>query len=157
MIPPFPRDMLSRVFNGDQRMVLAFEELVARLTTAAEQAEGASGAAGTLATAEILTLAPSDLPAAKVLVPGTGIDLAPDGTIATDSTVPASDGGRVIFLVTGDTDLFLPATGVVATTQDIMNYIASAEDYADDAAAAAGGVAVGRIYRTASVLKVRVA
>lgn len=34
---------------------------------------------------------------------------------------------------------------------------ASLSDFADDAAAAAGGVAVGGLYRTASAVKVRVA
>ena len=34
--------------------------------------------------------------------------------------------------------------------------LANVSDYADDSAAAAGGLAVGDVYRTGSVLKIRV-
>ena len=47
------------------------------------------------------------------------------------------------------------ARGKVATLEALTNWAALA-DYADDAAAAAGGVAVGALYRTGSILKVRV-
>lgn len=44
-------------------------------------------------------------------------------------------------------------TAPTSVTQQLSNL----SDYADDAAAATGGVAVGEFYRTGSIVKVRVA
>lgn len=46
-------------------------------------------------------------------------------------------------------------TGTVTLPAAIA--IGTLTDYADDAAAATGGLAVGRLYRTGSIIKVRVA
>lgn len=45
------------------------------------------------------------------------------------------------------------------TVNSLINEVnwSALEDYADDTAAAAGGVPVGALYRTGSVIKVRVA
>lgn len=48
-------------------------------------------------------------------------------------------------------------TDTVAVNSALVDQFAALADYADDTAAAAGGVAVGEYYRTASVVKVRVA
>jgi hypothetical protein len=49
-------------------------------------------------------------------------------------------------------------TSVRVTSAQIQTYVISpAGDYADDAAAAAGGVAVGGLYRNGSILMIRVA
>lgn len=66
---------------------------------------------------------------------------------------PGATGGDVRIVAAGETDVNLslePAgSGVIVTP------IASVREYADDAAAAAGGVPVGGDYRTGSVRKIR--
>jgi hypothetical protein len=49
-------------------------------------------------------------------------------------------------------------TGATLTTPAMSRpSISGLSDYADDAAAAAGGIAVGSTYRTGSIIKVRIA
>lgn len=48
------------------------------------------------------------------------------------------------------------AIGAVATTLSNAAGVDALGDYADDAAAALGGVAVGALYRTGSILKARI-
>jgi hypothetical protein len=156
-IPAFPRDVLAASFNNNPRMITAFEQLLELLVGTLTTVEGASSAVVSLAATEFILAAASEgLTNGRVLADGRGITITYGSGTATISHPIEVDGGEATFLLTGDTNLILPTIGTVATTADIAAYIASAQDYANDAAAAAGGVPIGGIYRTASALKVRV-
>jgi len=160
--PPIRRADLEAFFAGNPRLIYAFErqsQAVAANTAAAGEAKDT---ASSIQVATVLTLTPNDVfENERVVQAGTGIVLSDEGgrlIIALDGDVPRIEGGaNVTFYATAETVLALPDEGTVATTDDIKDYIASAHDFADDAAAAAGGVPVGGIYRTGSALKVRVA
>ncbi len=160
-LPIFPRNMLETVFNGDQRMINSFEVLLNLLSQTITTAELASGAAGTVVTAQFVVTAPDDgLPAASVLTEGQGIDIS-GATVSIDPLeAPLISGSQpVTFISTAPTILALPTTGTVMTTATLLQFfqqLAASPSYADDAAAAAGGVAVGSPYRNGSIVQVRV-
>jgi hypothetical protein len=84
---------------------------------------------------------------------GTGsADLSIRGTStnADVNVVGKGTGGVKLADGAGTAQFWISTTGLFART-------ASLGDYADDAAAAAGGVVVGQLYRTTSTIKVRVA
>lgn len=128
-LPLFPRAMLASVFNGDQRMISTFEDLLNRLKTAVEQAEQASGVSTAVTAAEFILSAPySELTGASVLAAGAGIDLADASgtlTVSVDTTaLPTLSGGNAVtFLTTGATSLLLPTVGTLATLADISGAI----------------------------------
>lgn len=143
------RDDLSRAFPDSPKLVLAFEQLfqsgeaVAGIQTAQAEATGA------LDQATVITLSPNDA-------------FGNERTLAVDSaTMGINDEGAggsvIIYLVNNvvtqggfsctfnlgsDTALDLPSSGRVLTDSFL-----SAGPFASDAAAAAGGVALGRPYR----------
>ena len=67
----------------------------------------------------------------------------------------SADGTKVNIGTAAEDALQIDATA--KTIAGTATYSFLLRDYADDAAAAAGGVPVGGIYRTASALKVRIA
>lgn len=160
-LPPFPRVILDAAFNGDTRMINAFEELLDQLQTALDTVESAGATVVGIAGAEfVLAAASSDLAASLVLQAGRGVSVTPEAGAIVVSHPVAVEGGDATFILTGDTNLILPEIGTVATTADIPAFfssLAGSTSYADDAAAAAGGVPVGGTYRNGSVVQIRIA
>lgn len=160
--PKLTRAQLARALGGDIVVVRAFEQQQQQLAdnTVAVQ----SGAASTVALqdATVLTLSGNEtLTNERILRLGGGLTFDDDGTFFTiRATGPAVTGGAgVTFIVTGETSLILPLVGTVATTADIRAFfaaIAAGASYANDAAAAGGGVSIGGAYRNGSVVQVRV-
>lgn len=161
------RDELTRVFSP--RAAKAFEQMQDTVVSQGETI--GSGIAGTqsLREATFLTLSPNaELPNEYVLTLGPGLRFETSaGEVAIHSDAPQVEGGhRVRFVVPGDATIVLPIVGVVATregTETLANKTLKAPaldglvNALNDAAAAAGGVAVGGMYRNGSALMVRVA
>ena len=166
-----PRDLLSEAFGGNYRLVAAFEEQARVVEDLGQTVETSVAATGAINEATVLTLSPNATFAnERVVRRGLGIGLVDqDGhlTIRIDTrVVPRIAGDReVTFHVTEPSTLLLPPSGRLATVGGAETLssktlarpkISTAGDFADDPAAAAGGVPVGGIYRTGSVVKVRV-
>lgn len=130
----------------------------------------------TIREAAYLTLsANAELPNERVFRWGAGLTLTIGNDTATlklTTEVPRSSGGYTITLVgEGDSSVAVPLTGRLATTQNSETLenktlvapslsapkITGLGDYANDAAAAAAGIPVGGVYRTASALMIRAA
>ena len=170
-LPVLRRDLLHQALGGNVELISAFEQLWEAAETLVRQMEAVTNSTDAAQQAGVITTGPTDaFPGSRVLAEGAGIDLVDDGTtvqIRTDQTVPKVEGGHPVRLIaTGPSHLILPALGTLATTggeetltgktltSPKMNGLI---DYADDTAAAAGGVPIGGSYRTGSALKVRVA
>lgn len=149
-----------------------FEELQQKVLDTEAATTAGVAATDTLANATFVTLsANAELQGERVLSLGSGLafDLSVGGAVAIRLTkvVPRVQGGfSVQLFASGDCVLGLPLAGMLATranAEKLENKTLSAPavidigDYADDVAAAAGGVGVGYVYRTGSTLKVRVA
>lgn len=121
--------------------------------------------------ASYITLsANAELPNERVFRWTTGLKVVVDDNFATISLtaeVPRSSSGfRVNFTTEGDSSVALPLTGRLATTQNVEALenktlvtpkLSGLGDYADDAAADAGGVPIDGVYRTGNALKIRIA
>lgn len=164
------RDLLAQAFPGQLRTQRAFEDLgqdVADNTAAVATTTEATQA---LQDATVLTLsANATLNNERVLALSGGLlgeDVDGQYRLSIDGTVVRSGNTWEVTLIPpGNCTLFLPLTGTLATRAGIETFInktlqtpkiTSIGDYADDTAAAAGGVPVTGVYRTGSTLKVRV-
>jgi hypothetical protein len=170
-LPVLRRDVLMLALGGNPELVSAFEQMYEAAETLIAQMEGVTGDATAVREAGVLTL--SDSPAflsSRVFTVGDGLEMVNDGdllTISIADLVPRIEGSHSArFVVTGDSFLVLPTVGTLATVEGpemLSNKtlatpkLSGVADYADDTAAAAGGVPVGGVYRTASALKMRVA
>lgn len=162
------REALHSVF-GDMRVVRQFETLQERVAASSETVTANVEKTEALEDATFLTLsANAALPNERVLVLGEGLsfDTATEGQVKISASVVATGGHLVQFSSAGPATLALPIAGIVATTSNTETLenktldapsITGLGDYADDTAAAAGGVPVDGIYRNGSVLQVRVA
>jgi hypothetical protein len=107
-----------------------------------------------LATTAFVTVA-DNLKAPLASPTFTGVPAAPTASAATSTTQVATTA----FVTTADNlkaNLASPTfTGTV--TLPVAIAVGALTEYADDSAAASGGLAVGRLYRTGSAIKVRVA
>lgn len=162
---------LAQFFGKNLRLLRAFEQQAADVEANTEGLRTTAVATTRLQDAGVLVLAPnSEFQNERVLQIGRGISADDDGqflTISTSDNVPIVNGGFTLTLaVGGNAVLVAPVTGKLATTENPETFKAKTLDapkitgianYADDVAAAAGGVPVGGLYRTASALKVRVA
>lgn len=170
-VPPLlRRSDLARAFNGDPVLVAAFEQQQEAVAATAEATAGTAQATAAIQDATVLTLSPNDsFTNERIFTPFEGLTAEDDGSlfkVRVDETVARVTGGfDVTFIVTGITNLVLPNTGTLATTsgtETLSNKTINAPklsglgNYADDSAAAAGGVPVGGMYRDGSVLMVRV-
>lgn len=170
-LPPIiSREMLGKYFGGDPRLVAAFEEQSLAVQETATAVQDTVGATEALQDATVLSLSPNAaFTNERILTAGTGLSLSDDGVHATLSVtddVARSSGGFVVtFVPLGDCTLFLPLTGYLATRDGVETFsnktlvapkISGLGNYVDDAAAAAGGISVGGLYRNGSVLMVRV-
>ena len=73
-------------------------------------------------------------------------------TLTKEAGIP-SWGGRLVIQLQG---ILTGVTASVATLGGAGTKLAASNSYANDAAAAAGGVAVGQYYRNGSVVQIRV-
>lgn len=165
------RDLLAVAFPQQPRIQRAFEDQAIAVADTVNATVQAVEATEALQDATYLTLsANTALANERVLALGGGLSgLTETGrfTLSLNSTVARVSGPySVSFVPDGDCTLFLPLTGTLATRAGVevlsnktltSPKVSGIGDYADDAAAALGGVPVGGIYRTASALKVRVA
>lgn len=141
---PLTRDDLSRLFPNNLKAVIAFEQLFLRLGAATEAISAGVDATDALNDATIVTLSPNNtLNNERVL------SVDPSSMTITDtggsvilgllSVIAATYGYRLAFNLGGDTDVTIPYSGTMLTSGIGV--------YADDAAAAAGGVGVGEFYK----------
>lgn len=141
---PLTRDDLSRLFPNNLKAVIAFEQLFLRLGAATEAISAGVDATDALNDATIVTLSPNNtLNNERVLA------VDPSSMTITDtggsvilgllSAIAATYGYRLAFNLGGDTDVTIPYSGTMLTSGIGV--------YADDAAAAAGGVGVGEFYK----------
>jgi len=165
------RNVLSGLFPNDPRAVKAFEQLTFATDETAALASSTAQATGALQDATFLTLSPNDgAPNERVLKLGHGLTASDDGSFLTLSlglgAALVEGGFSVTLRAQGVTDLILPFSGTLATQdgQETFNgktlnapSLSGLGNYANDAAASAGGVAIGGVYRNGSVLQVRVA
>jgi len=170
VIPIIRREVLERVF-GDRKSAQAFEAQQAALGVVSEGTTAALADTASLKEATFVTLsANAELPNEHVLSVGQGLSLIASGTgilLSLSLDAPRTSGGfRVTFVAEGDSTVAVPLTGILATRGNVETLggktldrpsMIGLGDYADDTAAATGGIAVGGVYRTGSALKVRVA
>lgn len=171
-------------FLPNQRAVRAFEETFTAVDENAGAAEGAQQTADqALTDATEAIQATNDIKAATFLTLSLDGTLTNERVLTAGNLIDFDDtgaGGTLIVKVdklsiagaftlgltlTANTALTLPTAGTLATLAGVETLsdktltapkLSGIGDYADDAAAAAGGVPVGGVYRTASALKVRV-
>jgi hypothetical protein len=161
---------LAEAFPGRPRLVRQFELQSKQIDEATNGLQTTAQATQAIQDATVITLSSNaTFTNERVLQIGQGLSAVDDGnklTIRTDQTVPLVNGGFTVNLVvSGTCVLVLPLSGTVATIanpETLTNKTLAAPklsglgDYADDSAAASGGVPVSGIYRTGSALKVRV-
>lgn len=164
------REMLQRWFPGDKRMQRAMEQQRDSIAASEEGLNTTATATQTIQDASVLVLASNGaFNNERVLSLGKGLsgdDRNGVLTIQTSRAVPTVNGGyAVTFVVVGATQVRLPLSGTLATVGNAETLASKTLDapklsglgnYADDTAAATGGVPVGGVYRNGSVLQVRV-
>jgi hypothetical protein len=166
----YTRLMLQKYFAGDERMIRAMEDQQEQVIASTNGLQTTAQATERLEQASVIVLAGNEaFTNERVLNLGRGLNGDDrDGvlTIQTSDIVPLVTGGfSVTLVVVGDSQVRLPLNGTLATvanpetlerkTLDAPS-VANIGNYANDAAAAGGGVPVGGIYRNGSVLQVRV-
>ena len=163
------RRLLGEVFNNP-RMIRAMEAQAQAVDVATEGLSTQAEATEAIQDASVIVLAPNGaFQGERVLELGqglTGVDEDGKLKLRTSSKVPLVNGDFTLFLtLAGNSTVAIPLTGILATianVEELSNKTLKAPklsglgDYADDAAAATGGVPVGGVYRTSSTLKVRV-
>jgi hypothetical protein len=146
------RKDLAPVFQNPRTLV-QFQEFQRAVAETIDTTGASVDATTALQDATFVTLSPNaDLTNEFIFQVGEGLRLeAGDGVVNLflDAGIAIS-GHAVRFVTTGDTTLALPLDGVVATREWI-----NAPAFTDDTAAAAGGVAVGEIYRKVDKLAAR--
>lgn len=169
-VPTLNRDALTRALNGDRRLVTAFEQQAQAVGETQEAATVQADATEALQDATVLTLSANGAFAnERILKLGDGIRASDDGTYLTlsvdDRFAHVAGGFRVDLTAEGDTAVVLPLGGMLATTDGdetltnktleaavLVAAILNASEYADDATAAAGGVAIGGLYLKAGAV-----
>lgn len=165
------RKMLGDMFPGNPRFIRAMEDQAKAVDSATEGLTTQAGATEAIQDASVLVLAPNGaFNGERVLKLGQGLSGADDGeslTIQTSVRVPlTSEAFSLLFVLEGNSAVAIPLTGILATTGNVETLsgktlsapkLSDIGDYADDTAAATGGVPVGGVYRNGSQLMVRVA
>lgn len=160
-----PRSLLAKYFGDDPRMLQAMEDQSRAVATNTDAVAATEG----LSNATVIVLSPDDgFTNARVLEIGEGIAVEITDTTITLSTqnvartqdhevtlVPPADG--ITLLLPAEGTLVSDAAPAILENKSLKApTYQSIGNYADDAAAAAGGVIVGQGYRNGSVLMVRV-
>jgi hypothetical protein len=149
-LPTLRRDDLAQFFGSNPRLLRAFEEHSAALE------EAANGVADTQAMKDatvIVLSANGDFTNERLLQIGDGIDIeitANTVTLSVKDVARTRDHG-VTFVPPGEVVLLLPPDGTLLSD----TRIAAMGNYASDAAAAAGGVAIGEFYHNAGAVRLR--
>ena len=171
MADTLDRRLIDLLAGGNPRLREGLEALVTQVETVAETQTANVAATSKLEDATVLTLSANDaLKNERILAVGKGLVLVDDGGRLvirfSDGAILSSGGFEVNLVPQGDCAVVLPLSGTLATLageETLANKtmaspkLSGVGDYADDAAAASGGVPVGGVYRTGSALKVRVA
>lgn len=151
----FRRDDLAQIGGMSPRLLAAFEEQDA----AVEQTSNDVADTQALKDATVIVLsANGDFTNERVLQISDDIEME-----ITESTVKlkvknvarTQDFGATL-IPPAEVELFLPAEGTLISDVTLAALFATLGNYANDAAAAGGGVAVGALYRNASQVMVRV-
>jgi hypothetical protein len=165
----YTRLMLQKYFAGDERMIRAMEDQQEQVIASTDGLQTTAQATQNLEQASVIVLAGNQaFTNERVLNLGRGLngdDRNGVLTIQTSDIVPLVTGGfSVTLVVVGDSQVRLPLNGTLATvanpetlerkTLDAPS-ITNIGNYANDAAAAGGGVPVGGIYHNAGSLRVR--
>lgn len=165
----YTRLMLQKYFAGDERMIRAMEDQQEQVIASADGLQTTAQATERLEQASVIVLAGNQaFTNERVLNLGRGLSGDDrDGvlTIQTSDIVPLVTGGfSVTLVVVGDSQVRLPLNGTLATvanpetlerkTLDAPS-VTNIGNYANDAAAAGGGVPIGGIYHNAGALRVR--
>jgi hypothetical protein len=169
-LPILRRDLLSQALGGNLELISAFEQLWQAAEALIGQMEAVTGTTDAAHQAGVLTTsATSAFGNSRVLAGGEGVELVDDGstvTVKSTDLVPKLQGGFLArFVVTSASHLVLPPIGTLATVAGAETFsnktlaapkLSDLGNYANDAAAATGGVAVGSVYRNGSAVMVRV-
>lgn len=127
------------------KLLRFFEEQFASVAQTASTVDGQVQSTNALQNATVITLSPNAaFNNERVLKQGSGISIIDGGdtlTISASNGIAVNGGYRLTFNVIADTTLDLPASGALITAD------LDGASYANDAAAAAGGVMVGEIYK----------
>lgn len=163
---------LEKAFPGQPRLQRALENQASQVDANTQAIESGAAATDSAAQATYVTLsANAALPNERRLALTGGLTLNDEGPggrliVGTGMTIARATGGfPVTFIATSPSQVAVPLSGFLATTanpETLSNKTLATPkmtglgNYANDAAAAAGGVPVDGIYRNGSVLMVRV-
>lgn len=164
------RRLLGEVFDNP-RMIRAMETQAQAVDDATSGLETQATSTEAMKDASVIVLAPNGaFEGERVLVLGQGLVGIDDGstlTIRTSGKVPLVNGDFTLLLTLGgNTTVAMPLSGVLATLSNIETLanktlaapkLSGLGNYADDTAAASGGVPVGGAYHNAGELRVRLA
>jgi hypothetical protein len=160
-----PRDLLSKYFGKDPRLVSAFENQSIAVQTAYDATTGTVGATNALQDATVVTLSGNDVFNNEfILTAGSGIKLdIAEGTVTVkvdDSTVARCSGYGISFVPPGPgITLLLPIKGTLLSDQApatlFQPKMPTLINAATQAEAAAAGVPLWGVYRDGNDLKVR--
>jgi hypothetical protein len=164
------RRLLGEVFDNP-RMIRAMETQAQAVDDATFGLETQATATELMKDASVVVLAPNGaFEGERVLVLGQGLVGVDNGstlTIRTSSKVPLVNGDFTLLItLAGNTTVAIPLTGILATVGNVETLtnktlaapkLSGLGDYADDTAAAAGGVPVGGVYHNAGALRIRLA
>lgn len=151
-----PRHLLEKYFGEDPRLVAAFEEQAAAVEEVSGTAQSVVAATNAIRDAVVVLLSGnSEFTNERILKVSDDITLEITGT---DVRLKVKNCARtqdfsVMIVPTGDTVVGIPDSGDLISSRKVTTL----GNFASDAAASAGGVPVGGLYRNGSVLMVRVA
>lgn len=155
-VPNLRRDDLAQFFGSNPRLMRAFEEHSQALQSVT------TGVADTTALKDatvIVLSANGDFTNERVLQIGDGIDIeVTDSTITLSVKDVARTRDHLATLVPpAEVVLFLPPDGTLLSDTTVVTTSAFDElgNYANDAAAATGGVLIGGLYHNAGAVRVR--
>lgn len=142
------REDLANLKGMTPKLLAALENLFVDARQNTETLEGTVSATTSLQAATVLTLSSNAaFDNERVLTPDpASFTLTDDGAgsaarLALKYPIETNGGFRLTLNLAGDTDIDLPTSGLLATQGTTSG------PFADDTAAAAGGVAVGQTYR----------
>jgi hypothetical protein len=147
-----PRYLLEKHFAGDLRMIRAMEDQSQAVT------DGVA-ATSALQDATVIVLSPNgDFTNERVLEVGDGIkvEITDDTVKLSVQNVAMVNGYPVTLNANSPANLILPVGATLVAGEYPMFDVSTLGNYANDAAAAAGGVVVGQAYRNGSTFCVRV-
>jgi len=139
------RDDLRKVFGDNPKVIYAFEQQQKQVADNTAQTATNVDATTAIQDATVITLSPNEtLTRERILAVGTGLQIIDNGPGATVvivlTTVPLLNGGYDCTInLSADTNVDFPTLGKIPSS--------AVGPYADDAAAASAGVAIGEIYK----------